>query len=90
MPRRSKSSRFRDRGFKLTLGTHSLLLGSSRQCDVVLHDPTVSDRHAEIITTSEGYTIRDLKSTNGVIIGTTPIERAPLDSGMRIRLGERS
>ncbi len=54
----------------------------------MLHDPTVSAHHAEIIAGVPGYSIRDLQSTNGVFVGSVRIERAPLVDGMRVRIGD--
>jgi DNA-binding NtrC family response regulator len=77
-----------DRGLELELGADSLLIGSSPRCDVVLHDGTVSARHAEIQASARGYAIRDLGSTNGILLGNHKIERAPLQDGMRLELGD--
>jgi DNA-binding NtrC family response regulator len=77
-----------DRGLKLELPPHSLIVGSSQNCDLVLHDRTVSSRHAEIQFTTRGYYVRDLGSTNGLLCGTQITDRAPLVDGMRIALGD--
>jgi DNA-binding NtrC family response regulator len=77
-----------DRGLKIALSSDALTLGSSERCDIVLHDSTVSARHAEVQPTARGYFIRDLGSTNGTRIGGQLIERAPLCDGARITLGE--
>jgi DNA-binding NtrC family response regulator len=77
-----------DRGLTLALPTDSMLIGSSSSCDLVLHDTTVSSRHAEISVTREGYVARDLKSTNGLMLGPTRIFSAPLSDGMRLSLGQ--
>jgi DNA-binding NtrC family response regulator len=77
-----------DRGLKLALPTHSVVVGSSQSCDLVLHDRTVSARHAELQLTPRGYYVRDLGSTNGVVCGAQPTDRAPLVDGMRITLGD--
>ena len=77
-----------ERGLRIPLGTDSLRIGSAPDCELVLRDPTVSTRHAEIAVTRSGYLIRDLHSKNGVLIGRVPIERAYLVDGLRIELGE--
>src|SRR5688572_31197825 len=76
-----------DRGLKQALGTDSLRIGSAPECELVLHDGTVSARHAEIQIGARGYTIRDLGSKNGVTIDQVKVDRAPLVHGARIRLG---
>jgi DNA-binding NtrC family response regulator len=77
-----------DRGLRLLLGTDSIRIGSAPECELVLHDPTVSARHAEIQIGTRGYVIRDLGSKNGVLLDTVAVERAPLFDGKRIRLGK--
>jgi pSer/pThr/pTyr-binding forkhead associated (FHA) protein len=77
-----------DRGLKALLGADSIVIGSSPHCDLVLHDGTVSGRHAEIQSTTRGFFVRDLGSTNGVVCGDQPIDRAPLCDAMKIGLGE--
>src|SRR5690606_969005 len=76
-----------DRGLTTPLGLHSLVIGSSPDCDVVLHDGTVSSRHAEIVMTDRGYLLSDLGSKNGVELGTWLVDRLPLADGMKLRLG---
>jgi DNA-binding NtrC family response regulator len=77
-----------DKGLRLELGPDSLIIGSSPDCELVLHDKTVSGRHAEIQATPRGYFIRDLGSTNGIRHGTLAIDRAPLCDGLRLSLGQ--
>jgi DNA-binding NtrC family response regulator len=77
-----------DRGTKVALGTDSLRIGSAADVELVLHDATVSARHAEIQIGARGYLVRDLGSKNGVLLGSVRVERAPLVDGQRLRLGE--
>jgi len=57
-------------------------------CDLVLADPEVSRRHAEVVVSGEGLVIRDLGSTNGTHVNDRPIDGPhPLRGGDRIRLG---
>ena len=77
-----------DRGMKVALGADSLRIGTSPDNELVVRDPTVSTRHAEIAVTRRGYLIRDLHSKNGILVGRVPVERAYLVDGMRIELGE--
>jgi DNA-binding NtrC family response regulator len=77
-----------DRGQNHELGLDSVLIGTSRRCDLVLHDPTVSAVHAEILVADHGFRIRDRESRNGLRLGGWPIHEAPLGPGMRLSLGE--
>ena len=77
----------KDKGREFALGADSALIGTGADCDLVLRDETVSKRHAEISMTTNGYTIRDLKSKNGVTINDVPVQRAFLVDRAVIRLG---
>ena len=77
-----------DRGRRHALDEHSLIIGSAADSGLVLHDPTVSSRHAEIVLGAGGWLVRDLGSKNGVRLHGWPIERAPLAAGMQLRLGK--
>ena len=77
-----------DRGYTVALSTDAIVIGSSSRCDLVLHDQTVSGRHAEVRMTPRGYVISDLGSTNGLRVGALVIERAALTDGFRVQLGD--
>ncbi len=46
-----------------------LHIGRSRNCELVLNDPTVSKVHAEVQATPRGVRIADLNSLNGTFVG---------------------
>src|SRR4051794_39982532 len=57
-------------------------LGRGSDNDVVLSDVSVSRYHAEILREGEdGWSVHDLKSTNGVEVNGVPVEKAPLRPG---------
>jgi pSer/pThr/pTyr-binding forkhead associated (FHA) protein len=63
-------------------------VGRSRDCDVVLEDPGISRRHAEIRAHGDGWTIADLGSTNGVVLNHRALRGThPLQHGDLIELG---
>ena len=64
-----------------------MVLGRSRDCDVVLDDPNVSRRHAELRREGDGWVIADLGSTNGVKLNGRQVDEAPLEAGDEITLG---
>jgi len=53
--------------FALTEG-RPLVLGRSPQADLIVADPSVSRRHAELLATGTRVTIRDLGSANGTAV----------------------
>jgi hypothetical protein len=52
-------------GKRVPVRTGGVTLGRSRQCDVVLEDPNVSRRHAELRPRGGSWVLTDLGSTNG-------------------------
>ena len=75
-------------GKRMLVAPGGAVLGRSRDCDVVLNDSNVSRRHAEIRAEGEGWTVRDLGSTNGVRVNGRDVQGAqPLVSGDVIALG---
>ncbi len=63
-------------------------IGRSRDCEIVLEDTGISRRHAEIRPGSEGWTLEDLGSTNGVLVNGRKIAGAQaLSEGDRVELG---
>ena len=67
-----------------------LTLGRLPANDVVIDDPSVSRRHAEIISTHDSYLLRDLASSNGTFLTDRLIDTSDygLQDGDHIRLGQ--
>ncbi|HEY1353583.1 MAG TPA: FAD-dependent oxidoreductase [Ktedonobacteraceae bacterium] len=64
------------------------LLGRDQQNDLVLPDASTSRRHAEIFSTPDGFSIRDLNSRYGVFVNQGKITNSyHLSHGDRIVLG---
>lgn len=62
-------------------------LGRLPSCEVSIDDPSVSRRHARILSADGQWTVEDLGSTNGVKINGQPVGRAHLRDGDRLELG---
>ena len=74
-------------GKRNVLGGERAVIGRSRDCDVVLSDPNVSRRHAELRREGDGWKVVDLGSTNGVKVNRRRVDEARLRSGDTITLG---
>jgi hypothetical protein len=75
-------------GRRMVVGQTGAVIGRSRDCDIVLSDGNVSRRHAEVVSTPEGWAVKDLGSTNGVLLNGRRVEGSgPLRPGDRIELG---
>jgi FHA domain len=64
-----------------------LLVGRDRACDIVLEDPTVSRRHAQLTFRDGVWSIRDLASKNGTFVNGASVIRASLCSGDLVAFG---
>ena len=52
------------------------VIGRSRECDLVLDDPNVSRRHAELRREGDGWVVADLGSTNGIKVNGRRVDEA--------------
>lgn len=75
-----------DTGLAVDLPEGRTILGRSPGCDVRLTDPTVSAEHA-CVTIGDVVEVSDLRSSNGVLVGGTLLQRAQLAPGDEVRLG---
>jgi hypothetical protein len=74
-------------GRRTLLSGRFAVIGRSRDCDVVVADPNVSRRHAELHLDEQGWSIVDLGSTNGIKVNGRRADHALLRDGDRITLG---
>lgn len=56
------------------ISSHSFTIGRNSACNLTVSDPTVSGRHAELITIDQDLFIRDLNSTNGTLLNGRRIQ----------------
>ncbi|MEO1370768.1 MAG: FHA domain-containing protein, partial [Acidobacteriota bacterium] len=74
-------ARFDDQTIRATLHDGRNVLGSDPSCDVCLPNPTVSRRHAVVNVNGERTELEDLRSTNGTLLRSERVDRAPLSPG---------
>ena len=75
-------------GEVLPITRRSCTVGRERAAaDVVLRDPNVSRRHAELLYTGSDWSIEDLNSTNGTLVNNRRITRCPLRNGDLLTFG---
>jgi hypothetical protein len=75
------------RGQSLLLTTSAVTIGRGVDNTLVLQDGAVSERHAELRPSREGFAIRDLESRNGTFVNEARVTKAELAAGDVIRLG---
>jgi hypothetical protein len=70
------------------LRSERFVIGSDPSNELVIDEPTVSRRHAEVIQRSGVFQIRDLGSTNGTFVNGKRVEAPiPIGAGDEIRFG---
>lgn len=75
-----------DQDFRVHAGRN--VIGKGSKADIVIRDAYLSERHALLETTEDGYLISDLKSKRGTFLNGKPVEEPrPLRDGDRVRVG---
>lgn len=89
-PRRSRPRRravLAGEDQRTALDADPFTIGRGRDCDLVIDDPNISRRHAELRSEGDSWRIVDLGSTNGIKVNRRRLDEAVLRSGDRITLG---
>lgn len=80
----------RQTGQQINLSGRDVKIGRDNDsCEVVVDDPHVSRQHAEIVWKEGKPFIRDLGSTNGIVINGTRIQEQELFDNDKILIGTR-
>jgi len=74
-------------GHRVPVGETALVIGRLPEVDLVLEDPNVSRRHAEIYRSGQEVVLRDLGSTNGTKVNGSPVSTVTLADGDEIIIG---
>jgi transcriptional regulator with PAS, ATPase and Fis domain len=77
-----------DTGLNFETAGMPVRIGTASDNDIVLTDDTVSRRHAEFEPTPLGMRVRDVESTNGIVIGGIRIRDAFIPGDFQVALGE--
>ncbi len=75
------------KGQKCELTAQRTTIGRKPTNTIVVDDTVSSSYHCEIVRGLNGYTIRDLGSTNGTLVNREMVTEAQLTHGARIRIG---
>ncbi|MFZ0664574.1 MAG: DUF3662 and FHA domain-containing protein [Acidimicrobiales bacterium] len=74
-------------GRRIAVGAQPIVLGRLPECAVVLNDPNVSRRHAEIRRRGTDVVVVDLGSTNGTRVNGVRVKEQLLNDGDEIEVG---
>ncbi len=61
-------------GCRYPLADRILVIGRGDDCDIRLHDHSVSRKHALVEPAAEGYYVSDQQSTNGTFVNDKPLD----------------
>jgi hypothetical protein len=79
---------FSELGLSFPLGIGIMTIGANPDNAIIVNEPTVSGRHAELKVSDKECRITDLNSTNGVLVNGERIRRAMiLKAGDKVDLG---
>jgi adenylate cyclase len=73
--------------FELKQGV-TQVVGRAPTSDVPVFDPTISRRHAELVTNDEGVAVKDLGSSNGTFLNGSRVETCTVAAGDTITFGK--
>jgi diguanylate cyclase (GGDEF)-like protein len=76
-----------DLGRRIGLGFGNFDIGRSSKSDLPLDQESVSRNHARIARSRDGWSLRDLGSTNGTYVNDLPIQERTLKDGDQIKIG---
>ena len=75
-------------GTEFELEKTRTIIGRSPEAVIQIDDPSISSEHAAFELDGQGFGIRDLASTNRVLVNGAEVLSAALKHGDRIQLGE--
>lgn len=76
------------KGERLYMRESPLFIGRDKGMDIIFDDPSVSREHAVIYFYKNRFEIRDLGSTNGIIVNGKRIEKSELKNKDTIKIGK--
>ena len=75
-------------GTEFSLEGARSIAGRSEKAEIQIDDPSVSSKHAAFELDANGFGVRDLASTNGILVNDKEVLSTALQHGDRIRLGD--
>lgn len=74
-------------GRQVPLKDAATLIGRDADCQLVLEDPRVSGRHAQVYFAGGEFRVKDLGSTNGTLLNGSALTDAAYRDGDDLRVG---
>jgi len=86
---RLKVSSGRGAGSAVPINRERVIVGRGPGVDRAFDDPSMSRQHAAIEFSGAGFRIRDLGSTNGILVNGSAVQAAELHHGDTVDIGEQ-
>lgn len=74
-------------GRRIPIGEDPVTVGRLPDCDIILSDPNVSRRHAEVRRRGNDFIVVDLGSTNGTRVNGAGVRERRLEDGDEVTFG---
>jgi pSer/pThr/pTyr-binding forkhead associated (FHA) protein len=74
-------------GARYLLDRDETTVGRHPDCEIFLHDVTVSRRHSEFARQGDSFVLRDLGSLNGTYVNGDRVDDRELESGDEVQIG---
>lgn len=65
-------------------------IGRGQENDIVVEDPTVSQKHARVFVESDTWHVQDSDSTNGILVSGKAVKQAELADGVVFSMGSQA
>ncbi|MBN1114011.1 MAG: FHA domain-containing protein [Oligoflexia bacterium] len=79
-----------DAGAQFRVTGERVLFGRAANCDIVVTDVAASRNHAELIRLDDGYLLRDLNSSNGIMVNGRKVSEHPMQAGDVFTIGDHA
>jgi len=74
---------------EVPVGDRPLMIGRDPDCDIVLDDPAISKKHAQLLLVDGEYMVRDQNSHNGTFVDNERVTHRTLKNGDIIAIGPK-
>ena len=75
------------KGTEFALGEARFVIGRDPECDLEIPDRLASRKHVLVVKIGDCWMVEDLKSSNGTLFNTEPLDRSVLNDGDEIAIG---
>ncbi len=75
-----------DTEFRLKMGVTNI--GSGSESDILINDPSIAEKHAQITFGPDGFTIYDYNTAGGILVNGQRISEHLVQNGDKIQIGD--